>query len=499
MERCEQCGGPLGDVKPGEEVYELPFKMALGNMAMQPVCRQCYLGAQQREAGPSGAADAAASDAVLALFLFDSDNPPPEAEVGYGAFAETALLRHLFEAWGQSSDQPLADTELKACHGDLFEQHILGDDACTLRILGRMMQASDVHTGLLEPDFCAAVESGQSVGLIPYAVGLSPLPGAAVNRIHAELSRQLPGFYVGAVAFSPSYVFEETASTLQLPQTMRIRGGECVGDWLGTAPDLPSPKQEAIPQHTTKVAPETVSQLQAKPAAPKRRGRPVFTFRDEKLGAEVTLEREGDGGIATIIEPDGAVREVVQFPSLNLGFWGAYRAGTGKLVLKDSTGRKWTFSLPTTDSDLFWKWYEAPVFPALPELMDEFSSALDELEAEGVPLDEAYVALEVPGPDDDETRPEDQDTSVLLILTRQELIVFRQAEPPHEFFAREYARFPFGQFRFVRGSGSAAYDMGIAMGGLGSQAVCRILDARDHCYFFSGHKTVIQAVLNRAG
>lgn len=207
----------------------------------------------------------------------------------------------------------------------------------------------------------------------------------------------------------------------------------------------------------------------------------------------MTLEREGDGGVATIMEADGAVREVVQFPSLSLGFWAGFRLAGGSLALKDSTGRKRSFSLPDADSDRLMKWLDTPFFPALAELMDEFSSALDELEAEGVPLDEAYVGLEVPGPDDEETGHEDQEPLVLLILTGQELIVFRQAETPHEFFAREYARFPFGRFRFLRGSGSAAYDMGLAMGGLGSQAVCRILDARDHCYFFSGHKTVIQA------
>jgi hypothetical protein len=210
--------------------YELPFKMALGNTAMLPVCRKCYL-EQTKPKEKSGSITI-----PMVLFLFNSDNPPADAETGYGAFSETRLLKHLFGSWKQDTGQDIAKAEMKACHGDLFETHPLGESACTLRKFGKMMRDDNIDGSRLRPEFDAAVRKGKSVGFIPWAVGLFPVPDSVARSVHDALKAESPGFYLGVVALPASCQFEATASKLALPQTMRIRKGQLIGDWQGRAP-----------------------------------------------------------------------------------------------------------------------------------------------------------------------------------------------------------------------------------------------------------------------
>ena len=263
--RCHECGGPLETGSQRGQVYRLPFQMAFGNTSMLPVCRQCYLEAEQRKNPTMATTNAAPSDAVLAFFLFNSDNPPAEARGGYGAVAETALLRHLFEVWNQAAARPIAETELKACHGDLFEKHILGESACTLRILGRMIGEGDADTSLVPSDFRAALQGGRGVGFIPWAVGLSPMPPAVVRRVHEGLSGKVPGFFVGTVQFAASRPFESTAARLQLPRTLRIRQSKCVGDWQGSPP--PAEALDSWSRSGTTSAKDTEAAVSMNPTA----------------------------------------------------------------------------------------------------------------------------------------------------------------------------------------------------------------------------------------
>lgn len=230
MKKCEQCGGPLGLLNGWLKLYKLPFKMAFGNTAMLPVCRKCYL-EQTQPKRTSGNASGA-----MVLFLFNSDNPPADATTSYGAFSETALLKHLFASWDKTTGDEIGKTELKGCHGDLFEKHLLGDSACTLHKLGKMMRSENLDGSLLRTEFDAAVRKGNSVGFIPWAVGLSPVPDAVARAVHEALKAELPDFYLGVLSLPPSHQFEPTASDLALPQTMRIRKGQLVGDWQGKAP-----------------------------------------------------------------------------------------------------------------------------------------------------------------------------------------------------------------------------------------------------------------------
>jgi len=224
MKNCEQCGGPLGFFNTWIKLYKLPFKMAFGNTAMLPVCRKCYIEQTQTEKRNTGAA------AAMVLFLFNSGNPPGDADSSYGAFSETKLLKHLFACWSQETGQDIGKTEIKACHGDLFERHPLGDSACTLRILGKMMRDEELDGSRLRPDFNSGVRGGKSVGFIPWAVGLSPAPDSVVCAVDKALKAELPEFYLGVIALPASCQFEATASNLALPQTMRIRNGQLVGD-----------------------------------------------------------------------------------------------------------------------------------------------------------------------------------------------------------------------------------------------------------------------------
>lgn len=228
MENCNQCGGPLGT-----GTYKLPFKMALGNTALLPVCRGCYEERTRTNAAPSGNA---AQQGSMFLFLFNSDTPSANADASYGAFSETTLLKHLFAALIEGPGQNIGKTELKACHGDLFERHPLGDSACTLRILGNMMRTDNLDGSRLVASFDASIRKGETVGFIPWAVGLSPLPETVATRIHDALKVELPEFYLGIIPLGQTHDFESTASRLSLPQTMRIRGGQLVGDWLGKSP-----------------------------------------------------------------------------------------------------------------------------------------------------------------------------------------------------------------------------------------------------------------------
>jgi hypothetical protein len=212
------------------KLYKLPFKMALGNTAMLPVCRKCHL--EQTKPKKTSAS----ADGGMALFLFNSDNPPADAPTSYGAFSESKLLKHLFACWRKTAGQEIAKTELKGCHGDLFETHLLGESVCTLRKLGKMMRSDNLDGSLLRAEFDAAVRKGNSVGFIPWAVGLFPVPDSVARAVHEALKAELPDFYLGVVSLPHSYQFETTASNLALPQTMRIRQGQLVGDWQGKAP-----------------------------------------------------------------------------------------------------------------------------------------------------------------------------------------------------------------------------------------------------------------------
>jgi len=174
-------------------------------------------------------------DKTIVLFLFNSDNPP-ESDMGYGALAETVLLKHLFACSKERPGESLADANLKACHGDLFETHPLGDDYCTVGILAEMMEDDGISTDNLSPEFATALSSGDSVGFIPWAVGVSPLAMDVAVQMNARLKEELPEFYLGMLAFPSSASFEETASRLSLPQDMGIEGGQLTGDWQGKAP-----------------------------------------------------------------------------------------------------------------------------------------------------------------------------------------------------------------------------------------------------------------------
>jgi len=190
-------------------------------------------------AGPEAANNdrkAGGTAAAMVLFLFNSDNPPADAETSYGTFSETRLLKHLFGTWKQDTGQNIDKTELKACHGDLFETHPLGENACTLRKLGKMMRDDTLDASRLRPEFDGAVRKGKSVGFIPWVVGLFPAPDSVVRSVHDALKAELPEFYLGVVTLPTSCQFEATASHLALPQTMRIRKGQLVGDWQGKAP-----------------------------------------------------------------------------------------------------------------------------------------------------------------------------------------------------------------------------------------------------------------------
>lgn len=230
MKDCQQCGGPLGVFNSWLKLYKLPFTMALGNTAMLPVCRKCYIEqTKPREKGggtPNG----------MVLFLFNSDDPPADADTSYGVFSETRLLKCLFGSWKQETGQAIAKTELKACHGDLFETHPLGESACTLPKLGKMMQDDNLDGSRLRKEFDSTIRKGKSVGFIPWAIGLFPVPDSVIGAVHEALKAELPKFYVGLLSLPPSYQFESTASNLALPQIMRIRKGKLVGDWQGKSP-----------------------------------------------------------------------------------------------------------------------------------------------------------------------------------------------------------------------------------------------------------------------
>lgn len=185
-------------------------------------------------------------DETMVVFLFNSDNPP-ESDIGYGALAETVLLKHLFGCWEGVAGKPLSDVDLKACHGDLFETHPLGDDFCTVGILAQMVDDDGIPLDNLSPGFATALSSGEllmgygpvaetSLGFIPWAVGVSPLATDVAVQVNNRMKGELPDFYLGMVAFPSSAIFEETASRLSLPQDMRIEAGQLAGDWKGKAP-----------------------------------------------------------------------------------------------------------------------------------------------------------------------------------------------------------------------------------------------------------------------
>lgn len=173
---------------------------------------------------------------AMVLFLFNSDNPPCDTDISYGAFSETKLLKHLFACWNKETGQEIAKTDIKACHGDLFERHPLGDSACSLKKLGKMMQDNELDASRLGAEFDSALRKGTTVGFIPWAVGLFPVPGSVAQFVHEALRAELPEFYIGVICLPPSCQFESTASNLALPQTMRIQGGQLVGDWQGKKP-----------------------------------------------------------------------------------------------------------------------------------------------------------------------------------------------------------------------------------------------------------------------
>ncbi|MCX7049974.1 MAG: hypothetical protein NTX50_31385 [Candidatus Sumerlaeota bacterium] len=169
----------------------------------------------------------------MVLFLFNSDAPPPDAHASYGALSESKLLTHLFARWNQDTGQDILKTELKACHGDLFERHPFGDSACTLKKLGKMMQSNNLDGSRLRAEFDSALREGTTVGFIPWAIGLYPVPDNVVQSIHQALKLELPEFYLGVIALPASCQFESTASSLSLPQTLRIKQGQLIGDWQG--------------------------------------------------------------------------------------------------------------------------------------------------------------------------------------------------------------------------------------------------------------------------
>lgn len=177
-----------------------------------------------------------AKQSGMVLFLFNSDTPPADTDTSYGAFSESKLLTHLFARWNQDTGQDISKTDIKACHGDLFEHHPLGKGACTLKKLGKMMQDNNLDGSRLRAEFDSALRKGTAVGFIPWAVGLFPVPDSVVQSVHQALKHELPEFYLGVIALPPSCQFEATASNLALPQTMRIQKGQLVGDWQGKAP-----------------------------------------------------------------------------------------------------------------------------------------------------------------------------------------------------------------------------------------------------------------------
>jgi len=192
--------------------------------------------AEATAAQKGGAATPVTGQLGMVLFLFNSDTPPADADAGYGTFSESKLLKHLFSRWSQQTGQDIANAEIKACHGDLFERHPLGGSACTLNKLGKMMQEKKLDGSRLRAEFDLALRKGATVGFIPWAIGLFPIPDSVTRAVHEALKAELPEFYLGVLSLPPSYEFESTASNLALPQTMRIRKGQLVGDWQGKAP-----------------------------------------------------------------------------------------------------------------------------------------------------------------------------------------------------------------------------------------------------------------------
>jgi hypothetical protein len=99
-----------------------------------------------------------------------------------------------------------------------------------------MMRDDNLDGSRLCPEFDSALRKGESVGFIPWAVGLFPMPDSVVRSVNEALNAELPEFYLGVIVLPSSCQFEFTASNLALPQTMRIRNGQLVGDWQGKAP-----------------------------------------------------------------------------------------------------------------------------------------------------------------------------------------------------------------------------------------------------------------------
>jgi hypothetical protein len=173
------------------------------------------------------------NDVRTVLFLFNADNPPAKSGFTYGALAETKLIKHLFNCWQELMKRPIEKTELKACHGDLFEEHILGGNFCTLPFLGEMAKRAEVKTNYLDYEFSSSLLKGRSVGFIPWVVGISPLPNTVSSEMNNRLKQEFPQFYLGMIEFPASYELEAMAERLFLLRNMRIRDGQLVGEWVG--------------------------------------------------------------------------------------------------------------------------------------------------------------------------------------------------------------------------------------------------------------------------
>jgi hypothetical protein len=162
----------------------------------------------------------------------------------------------------------------------------------------------------------------------------------------------------------------------------------------------------------------------------------------------------------------------------------------GEIEFKDLKAEKWSFKFRPDDLQSVREWLGRFRIETMAARDDSLNAMLTETKAQGTGVAAPCHALEMEAPSGA--------NSVLLAWAGRSLLVFRENKAPHPFFERQYAVFDTGRFSLHRGMGSAAGDLGLKLGGLGTLVGMRIDDASGKTFRIMGRKEVIEAIISEA-
>jgi hypothetical protein len=248
----------------------------------------------------------------------------------------------------------------------------------------------------------------------------------------------------------------------------------------GAPPPLPPAAQPPLHEQT---APGASGVLHGLPPA-------AIVVCEETSHTNLRLSWQDDALVAESLGPSGESRTTRRFPKPQLGAKGGYALGMGKLVLDDDSGKRQTFVIGKDHGDRVFKWlqYSCDIRDQIEERHPEAARRIAEV-ADAV---DAYYPAQ-------EFNPDTEDCLVFLALTQTGISVFRNPDRSHPLFDGDSTFFAFGEYSFVKGAGNMAASLGLALGGMGGQEFCRIVDDAGACFCFSATKPFVQELLGRAG